>query len=101
MGKASRNLRKWVTNDRNLGKKLKKENYHIQPILNYSYVTKLKVLGIQWDFQDDSLSEETAWRTVFLRRKKNTKRFILQSAEKMYDPLGLIMPFTVRLKFLL
>ncbi|GFU40093.1 choline dehydrogenase, mitochondrial [Nephila pilipes] len=56
---------------------------------------------IQWDFQDDSLSIETAWVTEFLKRKKNTKRFILQTAGKMYDPLGLIMPFTVRLKFLL
>ncbi|GFT49738.1 integrase catalytic domain-containing protein [Nephila pilipes] len=81
--KASMNLRKWVTNDRNLVKEFQKENYDIHPILNDSNVTKLKVLGIQWDFQDDILSVETAWVTEFLKRKKNAKRFILQTAGKM------------------
>ncbi|GFT29346.1 uncharacterized protein NPIL_289151 [Nephila pilipes] len=52
MSKASMNLRKWVTNDRNLIKVLEKEIYDIHPILNDSNVTKLKVLGKQWDFQD-------------------------------------------------
>ncbi|GFS43940.1 hypothetical protein NPIL_678241 [Nephila pilipes] len=89
-----------VTNDRNVVKVLEKENFDIHPILNDSNVTKLKVLGIQWDYQDDSLSVETALVTEVLKRKNNTKRFILQAAGKMYDPLGLIMPFTVRLKFL-
>ncbi|GFS93384.1 hypothetical protein NPIL_118741 [Nephila pilipes] len=60
MNKACMNLRKWVTNDRNLVKELEKENYDIHPILSVSNVTKLKVLGIQWDFQDDSLSVERA-----------------------------------------
>ncbi|GFT90024.1 integrase catalytic domain-containing protein [Nephila pilipes] len=101
MSKASMNLRKWVTNDRNLVKVFEKENYDIHPILNDSNVTKLKVLGIQWDYQEDSLSVKTTWVSEFLKRKKNTKRFILQTAGKMYDPLGLITPFTVRLKFLL
>ncbi|GFT32749.1 hypothetical protein NPIL_111161 [Nephila pilipes] len=67
------NLRKWATNNRNLVKELEEENYDIHPILNNSNVTKLKVLGIQWDFQDDGLSVETAWVTEFLKRKKNTK----------------------------
>ncbi|GFS71862.1 integrase catalytic domain-containing protein [Trichonephila clavipes] len=32
---------------------------------------------------------------------KNTKRFILQAVGKIFDPLGLISPFTVRMKCLL
>ncbi|GFU28367.1 hypothetical protein NPIL_173171 [Nephila pilipes] len=60
MSKYRMNLRKWVSNDRNLVKELERENYDIHPILNDSNVTKLKVLGIQWDFQDDSLCVETA-----------------------------------------
>ncbi|GFT59111.1 hypothetical protein NPIL_253641 [Nephila pilipes] len=71
------------------------------PILNDSKVTKLKVLEIQWDYQDNSLSVESAWMTEFLKRKKNTKRFVLQTAGKTYNPLGLLTLFTVRLKFLL
>ncbi|GFS57435.1 integrase catalytic domain-containing protein [Nephila pilipes] len=94
MSKATMNLCKWVTNDKNLVEELEKEHYDM--ILNDENVTKLKVLGIQWDFQDNSLSIETAWVTELLKRKK---RFILQTAGKMYDLLGLISPFTERLKF--
>ncbi|GFT06623.1 hypothetical protein NPIL_646841 [Nephila pilipes] len=83
MRKASMNLPKCVTNDRNLVKVFEKENYDIYPILNDSNVRKLKVLGIQGDYQDDSLSIETVWVTEFLKRKKNTKRFILQTALKI------------------
>ncbi|GFY09859.1 integrase catalytic domain-containing protein [Trichonephila clavipes] len=32
---------------------------------------------------------------------KNMKRFILQAVGKIFDPLGLISPFTVRMKYLL
>ncbi|GFY20277.1 uncharacterized protein TNCV_209091 [Trichonephila clavipes] len=34
-------------------------------------------------------------------KNKNTKRFILQAVGKIFDPLGLISPFTVRMKYLL
>ncbi|GBM20078.1 hypothetical protein AVEN_268405-1 [Araneus ventricosus] len=34
----------------------------------------------------------------FLEQGKNTKRFVLQAAGRIFDPLGLVSPFTVRLK---
>ncbi|XP_035233257.1 uncharacterized protein LOC118205074 [Stegodyphus dumicola] len=54
-----------------------------------------------WDTNEDSLSIDTDSLMEFLKNKRNTKRFILKTAGKIFDPFGLITPFTVRLKFLL
>ena len=35
-----------------------------------------------------------------MKEKKNTKRFVLQTSGRIYDPTGIISPFTVRLKCL-
>ncbi|XP_035230524.1 uncharacterized protein LOC118202452 [Stegodyphus dumicola] len=96
---AGMNLRKWVTNDYHLAKKWEEENFDIHPLSSNERI--LKVLGIQWNIQEDNLSIETSCLTKISRRKKSTKRFILQTAGKIYDPLGLITPFTVRIKLLL
>lgn len=102
MSTASMNLRKWVTNDESLTRKWNEEHFDIHPLsLNESSEKILKVLGIQWNVREDSLSIEIACLIDSLKGKKNTKRVILQTAGKIYDPLGLITPFTVRLKFLL
>lgn len=102
MSKASMNLRKWVSNDNSLIKKWEDEKFDIHPIrANDVNVQVLKVLGMSWDTHEDNLSIEIACLIESLRRKKNTKRYILQTAGKIYDPLGLITPFTVRLKFIL
>ncbi|XP_035214425.1 uncharacterized protein LOC118188168 [Stegodyphus dumicola] len=95
---AGMNLHKWVTNDSHLAKIWEEENFDIHPLSSKDI---LKVLGIQWNIQEDSLSIETSCLTKISRRKKSTKRFILQTAGKIYDPLGLITPFTVRIKLLL
>ncbi|XP_035207708.1 uncharacterized protein LOC118182471 [Stegodyphus dumicola] len=90
---AGMNLRKWVTNDYHLAKKWEEENFDIQSLSSNEKI--LKVLGIQWNIQEDSLSIETSCLTKISRRKK------YQTAGKIYDPLGLITPFTVRIKLLL
>ncbi|GFS65293.1 integrase catalytic domain-containing protein [Nephila pilipes] len=82
----SMNSRKWVANDRNLVKELegkKKKNYDIHPILNDSKVTKLKVLGIQWDYQDDSLSVELGDRVFETKEKILSDLFFRQPGKCM------------------
>ncbi|XP_035207028.1 uncharacterized protein LOC118181903 [Stegodyphus dumicola] len=96
---AGMNLRKWVTNDYHLAKKWEEENFDIHPLSSNERI--LKILRIQSNIQEDSLSIETSCLTEISRRKKSTKRLILQTAGKIYDPLGLITPFTVRIKLLL
>ncbi|GFV68108.1 uncharacterized protein TNCV_1873901 [Trichonephila clavipes] len=36
----------------------------------------------------------------FLQKRKNTKRFLLMAAGRIFDPLGFASPFTIRLKIL-
>ncbi|GFV23704.1 uncharacterized protein TNCV_958981 [Trichonephila clavipes] len=59
------------------------------------------VLGLSWDTNEDYLTTDTKSLLEFVSLDKNTKRFILQAVGKIFDPLGLISPFTVRMKCLL
>lgn len=35
----------------------------------------------------------------FLKNKKSTNRFVLQTSRIIYDPTGILSPFTIRLKW--
>jgi len=60
--------------------------------------TCIKVLGLQWD----TLTDELLFN--FVEKMENvpedTKRTFLQTAAKIYDPLGLISPLTTTIKIL-
>ena len=56
---------------------------------------KASILGLPWDCEDDTLS-------VMFPEKINeepTKRGILGKLAKIYDPLGVVSPFTLEGKF--
>lgn len=64
-------------------------------------VSQLKVLGLNWCPEKDELSLEVkglidSWKTL-----QNTKRCVLQTAARIFDPIGLIAPFVIRVKLLL
>ncbi|GFT20169.1 integrase catalytic domain-containing protein [Trichonephila clavipes] len=56
---------------------------------------------LSWNTNEDYLTTDTKSLLEFVSLDKNTKRFILQAVGKIFDPLGLISPFTVRMKCLL
>ena len=58
-----------------------------------------KVLGMQWDPVTDELSYMVKLQTI--TPNKHTKRTVLSKANSIFDPLGLLAPFTVRIKILL
>ena len=61
-----------------------------------------KVLGVQWDKQDDKLLVDTEKFTQdILGTERATKRSVLSAIAKMYDPLGIISPILVDAKILL
>nr|XP_042911755.1 uncharacterized protein LOC122272307 [Parasteatoda tepidariorum] len=49
-----------------------------------------KVLGMSWDTKLDILTMEVKGLLEFLDLEKNTKRFVLQAAGRIFDPVGLI-----------
>ncbi|GFT98919.1 integrase catalytic domain-containing protein [Trichonephila clavipes] len=103
MEAAGMDLRKWITNDANLMEQWKKENFNVHPVHETVSLgaNGTKVLGLSWNTKEDYLTTDTKSLLEFVSLDKNTKRFILQAVGKIFDPLGLISPFTVRMKCLL
>ncbi|GFU17451.1 integrase catalytic domain-containing protein [Nephila pilipes] len=62
---------------------------------------KTKVLGLAWQSLDDCLTLDTKGLLEIISTNKITKRFLLQAIGKIFDPLGLISPFTIRMKCLI
>ncbi|XP_040067881.1 uncharacterized protein LOC120841109 [Ixodes scapularis] len=58
----------------------------------------LKVLGLTWDPDSDRLTFTTSFRLE--QQEKETKRSVVRTTARLYDPLGWISPFTVRAKSL-
>ena len=66
--------------------------------LNSSPSTRPKVLGILWDPVADTLVMDLAAVLEKSPMETVTKRDVLAATAKMYNPLGLLCPVTVRLK---
>ncbi|GFV72257.1 integrase catalytic domain-containing protein [Trichonephila clavipes] len=103
MEAAGMDLRKWITNDANLMEQWKKENFNVHHVHETVSLggNGTKVLGLSWNTNEDYLTRDTKSLLEFVSLDKNTKRFILQAVGNIFDPLGLISPFTVRMKYLL
>ncbi|GFV40931.1 integrase catalytic domain-containing protein [Trichonephila clavipes] len=103
MEAAGMDLRKWITNDANLMEQWKKENFNVHPVHETVSLgaNGTKVLGLSWNTNEDYLTTDTKSLLEFVSLDKNTKRFILQAVGKIFDPLGLISPFTIKMKCLL
>ncbi|CAL1262170.1 unnamed protein product, partial [Larinioides sclopetarius] len=99
---ASMNLRKWKTNSVELRDKWIKEGLEIDDsnysVTDNSTVTPCKVLGLSWDSDLDNFYFDTKNLEKFLSKRTNTKRYILQIAGRIFDPLGILGPFTIKIK---
>ncbi|XP_054723591.1 uncharacterized protein LOC129233642 [Uloborus diversus] len=61
----------------------------------------LKVLGISWNTDTDNFYFDSKHLETFLEKQTNTKRFLLQVASRIFDPLGFLAPFTIIIKCLI
>ncbi|XP_054717382.1 uncharacterized protein LOC129226778 [Uloborus diversus] len=101
MQAAGMTLRKWISNDAGLMENWKTEKFDTCPLNSNNNLDthQTKVLGMPWYPNEDYLKIDI--RSLFDLDCKDTKRTILQTIGKIFDPLGLISPFTVRLKCLI
>ena len=107
-------LRKWLTNDDEVRKKIQTDsacNEAQRPVSEEddSYAKSSlhalgskgqKVLGLAWDFDEDTISLDL---TVIAKRSEGlpaTKRNTLKLLAGIFDPLGIIGPVTVTAKIL-
>ena len=93
-------LVKWCSNSRSLCE-------NMDPALLRKPVEKLfaadnleRVLGIQWNGSEDTICS-TPPETALKLPSKLTQRSLLSLISQLFDPLGLIAPFLIRIKILL
>ncbi|XP_075157882.1 uncharacterized protein LOC142231148 [Haematobia irritans] len=85
------NLRKWITNSKDLLETIPVEHRHPSLTLDFDQSHIVKTLGIQWNTCDDCFFFKSQLTEPVLA----TKRSILSEAARLYDPLGWLTPTTV------
>ena len=63
-------------------------------------MTQVKILGLNWDVHTDELKCETTELIAYAKSLPITKRSVLKISAKIFDPLGLLSPFTIKMKIL-
>ncbi|GFR20900.1 reverse transcriptase domain-containing protein, partial [Trichonephila clavata] len=103
MKSASMTLRKWNSNNQTLMRTWKGEGLEIHPrhSEDSSQIPLSKVLGIPWNVVHDYFTIDVKGLLELDTSKPITKRVVLQSAGKIYHPVGFLSPYTIRLKCLL
>ncbi|XP_059047784.1 uncharacterized protein LOC131843186 [Achroia grisella] len=93
---AGMNIRKWSSNDARLVEDLSPE------MLDSPYEFKCKksrkTLGLQWSPSGDSFSYQNI--SYESNSKSYTKRHLLSSIAKLFDPLGWLSPVSIRAKLI-
>ena len=115
------NLRKWHSNSSNLMKSINSVEHEVDANSNTSTVleedlsfakasiaqqstargeTQVKVLGSIWDTNADTLLFDFNELVEYAKTLHMTKRSLLKWSSKIFDPLGFLTPFTIKLKVL-
>ncbi|GBM08426.1 hypothetical protein AVEN_240591-1, partial [Araneus ventricosus] len=97
LSEANMNLRQWTTNSPPL---LEMWNETDLECRQSDSDIPLKVLGLIWDNKNDTLKIALN-QMQQLSDKIATKRVVLSACGMLFDPLGLLTPFTVRIKLLM
>ncbi|GBM08391.1 hypothetical protein AVEN_108385-1 [Araneus ventricosus] len=62
---------------------------------------EMEVVGLNWNPEKDVLSLEVKGLVDNLKSLDNSKRCVLHTAARIFDPVGLMTPFVVQIKCLL
>ena len=60
----------------------------------------VKILGTNWNVHKDELQCDAADLLTYAKSLPTTKRSVLKLSAKIFDPLGLLSPFTINMKVL-
>ncbi|GFY72874.1 integrase catalytic domain-containing protein [Trichonephila inaurata madagascariensis] len=92
------NMRQFDTNTEELKNLWRNSNSLIEINENSDYY--LKVLGLVWNNSDDTLGLDLRSLVSNLNDKEYTKRNVLHTAAKLFDPSGFVSAFLIRIKCL-
>ncbi|CAB4030505.1 Hypothetical predicted protein, partial [Paramuricea clavata] len=79
------------------------ESYTKTTIGQETTVTKdkcVKVLGVLWDTENDTFMFEFSSLVQYARSLPATKRSVLKVTSKIFDPVGFLTPFVIKMKAL-
>ncbi|RWR98365.1 hypothetical protein B4U79_09153, partial [Dinothrombium tinctorium] len=93
------NLTKWQTNSEHLRLKWNC-NLDETSLVPKDNCLQSKILGINWIPKEDVFSFNVQNLIDFVKTTKGTKRDVLRSAARLFDPLGFLSPFTIQVKIL-
>lgn len=99
IGKAGMHLRKWTTNDPQL-KAAAECDDTVHSDVQFTIPQVKKVLGVIWHPQEDTYGFDTSEIMQLVASMDSTKRNMLKITAQIYDPYGLITPYTVKAKIL-
>ena len=88
MSDANFNLRSWASNSNTLMEQARKDG-------TAAYPGSVNVLGIQWDTNNDTISLIMK-NPIPTHHTLVTKQEALHEASKVFDPIGILSPVTVK-----
>lgn len=98
LSQAEFKLRKWASNDRIILRDILDSSEEKEKIVEFRESADLKTLGISWLSDSDTFNYSM---NVDFNFSEVTKRNVLSTIAKIFDPLGLIGPVTIRAKIFL
>lgn len=93
------NLTKWASNSKEVLSHIAKQDQAQSNTTDFSESEPLKALGICWNTITDSFLFNIP-QSVLKMNDPETKRSLLSVALRIFDPMGLLTPFTVKAKIL-
>lgn len=91
-------LKKFTANDSQLLKNIAKEDLYDHDFLKFHETSSTKTLGIKWNAVSDSFTYSIS---PIPMSEKITKRQILSTVAKLFDPAGWIAPVVITTKILM
>ena len=92
-------LRKWASNSEFVLSHIKPEDRAPTLTIDFNEREPLKALGMSWNTENDVFFFELSNR-ILNNDDPETKRSLLSLTSKVFDPMGLLVPFIVRAKIL-
>ncbi|GFV96921.1 integrase catalytic domain-containing protein [Trichonephila clavipes] len=96
-------LRKWRSNSKQLNLLWQQEGVKTESSETSAIDLRppTKVLGLAWDPENDLIYFDPKNLLKFMSRRGESKRFILSVVGRIFDPIGILGPFVIKLKCLL
>ncbi|XP_064462651.1 uncharacterized protein LOC135373366 [Ornithodoros turicata] len=91
-------LRKWCSSSETLNEQFRADGVSLDDI--GQPLVRCKVLGLPWNRSADTIVMTTQNVSSYVATQPATKRLVLQTFARLFDPLGLLGPFLVRAKLL-